>query len=118
MCRCCTRRQQRHDSRDNDDSRDNQVPTTIVRVTAPRTTATPTTVVRSSPIAIIAPTVASQGQRSSDYVEWCTARGHRYDRSYSDGYWTNDRGCYNKANDGSLTGDRRAEFLAQLSCPG
>jgi len=52
-----------------------------------------------------------KGIDRQDYVEWCTSRGYRYDTSYRDGYWTNDRGCYGKANDRGMTGDRRAEFL-------
>jgi hypothetical protein len=46
-----------------------------------------------------------------DYVEWCTSRGHRYDRSYMDNYWDDDRTCYGRANDRGMTGDRRADFL-------
>jgi hypothetical protein len=52
-----------------------------------------------------------KGIDRQDYVEWCTSRGYRYDNSYRDGYWTNDRGCYGKANDRGMTGDRRADFL-------
>jgi hypothetical protein len=47
-----------------------------------------------------------------DYVEWCTSRGHRYDRSRMDDYWNDDRTCYGRANDHVMTGDRRAEFLS------
>jgi hypothetical protein len=52
------------------------------------------------------------GHDRQDYVEWCTSRGHRYDRDYVDGYWNADRICYGKADDRSLTGDRRAKYLA------
>jgi hypothetical protein len=48
-----------------------------------------------------------------DYVEWCTSRGYRYDRSHMDSYWDDDRNCYGQANDRGMTGDRRAEFLGR-----
>ena len=52
------------------------------------------------------------GHDRQDYVEWCTSRGHRYDRDYTDRYWNDDRRCYGQADDRSLTGDRRAKYLA------
>ncbi|HET7202125.1 MAG TPA: hypothetical protein VFI92_02040 [Steroidobacteraceae bacterium] len=50
-----------------------------------------------------------KGKERTEYVEWCTDRGERY--QYDDRHYTEDRSCYRKADDRGLSGDFRRVFI-------